>query len=213
MLEPAGMPCAVCFVSNAMKALLLSSSLIASLLLPSCSLFHPPETVLKAGAPVPGPVRDAPLYEWNGEGVSGPARVTIDLGEQKARIYKGGQEVGWTYVATGVDGRRTPSGNFNITEKIVDKRSNLWGVMVDANGDTVNSNAQNGVSAVPEGGHFVGARMPHWMRLTSGGIGMHGGPIPHPGSPASHGCIRLPYDMATYMYEALPEGTPVRIVD
>ncbi|MDB6075339.1 MAG: hypothetical protein JWO89_2979 [Verrucomicrobiaceae bacterium] len=202
---------AVIFIT--MKASFLSRSLAAALLLPSCSLFHPPETVLKAGAPVPGPVKDAPLFEWNGSEATGPARVTIDLGEQKARIYKGGQQVGWTYVATGVDGRRTPSGNFSITEKIADKRSNLWGVMVDAEGDTVNSNARNGVSPVPEGGHFVGARMPHWMRLTGGGIGMHGGPIPRPGHTASHGCIRLPYAMATHMYEALPTGTPVSIVD
>ena len=196
-----------------MKTLLLFCSLAATVVLPSCSLYHPPETVKKAGAPVPGKVLDAPLFEWHGSDVAGPARVTIDLGEQKARIYKGGEQVGWTYVATGVDGRRTPSGHFSIMEKIVDKHSNLWGIMVDANGDTVNSNAHNGVSSVPEGGHFVGAPMPHWMRLTGGGIGMHGGPIPHPGQPASHGCIRLPYDMATYLYETLPEGTPVTIVD
>ena len=55
--------------------------------------------------------------------------------------------------------------------------------------------------------------MPHWMRLTSYGIGMHGGPIPDPGQPASHGCIRLPYEMATLMFEHLPEGTPVTLVD
>ena len=198
-----------------MKHVLLSFSLFSTVILPSCSLIHwagrPVETVAKAGAPVPGPVVDAPLFEWNGSGVPGPARVTIDLGEQKAHIYKGGQQVGWTYVATGVEDHPTPTGHFSIMEKIADKRSNLWGIMVDANGDTVNGNAHNGVSSVPNGGHFVGAPMPHWMRLTGSGIGMHGGPIPHPGSPASHGCVRLPYDMATYLYESLPEGTPVTI--
>ena len=204
-----------------MKVSLLPLSILASLALPSCSLVRwaerpvgaPSETIAKAGAPVPGAVVDAPLYEWNGSGVSGPARVAIDLGEQKARIYKGGQQVGWTYVATGVEDHRTPTGQFSIMEKLADKRSNLWGIMVDASGDTVNGNAHNGVSSVPRGGHFVGAPMPHWMRLTGSGIGMHGGYIPHPGSPASHGCIRLPYDMATYLYEALPEGTPVTITN
>ncbi len=194
-----------------MKALAYTALLLAALSLSSCSLYHPPETIAKAGAPVPGDVRNAPLYEWHGSDVAGPARVTIDLNEQKAHIYKGGQQVGWTYVATGVEGHRTPTGTFNIMEKIVDKRSNLWGIMVDSGGDTVNGNAHNGVSTVPHGGHFVGAPMPHWMRLTGYGIGMHGGPIPHPGSPASHGCIRLPYDMAGVLYDSLPEGTPVTI--
>ena len=196
-----------------MKTFSSSLSLLALLVLPACSLFHPQEVVMKPGAPVPGPERNAPLFEWNGEGVSGPARVAIDLGEQKAHIYKGSKEVGWTYVATGVEEHPTPTGHFSIMEKQAEKRSNLWGIMVDANGDTVNRNAHNGVSNVPAGGHFVGASMPHWMRLTGGGVGMHGGNIPHPGSPASHGCIRLPYDMASYLYGALPEGTPVTIVN
>ncbi len=196
-----------------MKTSAFSSFLLAAVVLPSCSLPHPPPTSAKAGAATPGVAVNPPLYEWHGADVPGPAHVTIDLSEQKAHIFKGGQQVGWTYVATGVDGRNTPTGHFNIMEKIADKRSNLWGIMVDGSGDTVNGNAHNGVSNVPHGGHFVGAPMPHWMRLTGYGIGMHGGPIPHPGLPASHGCIRLPYDMANYLYESLPEGTPVTIVN
>jgi lipoprotein-anchoring transpeptidase ErfK/SrfK len=163
------------------------------------------EEVIKEPEPI--------LFEWNGEEATGPATVKISLAEQKARIYKKGQEVGWTYVATGVEGHRTPTGSFRILEKKEDKYSNLWGVVVDANGDTVVSDARNGTSRVPGGGRFVGASMPNWMRLTSSGIGMHGGPIPNPGSPASHGCIRLPYEMAQHMFAALPSGTPVTITN
>jgi lipoprotein-anchoring transpeptidase ErfK/SrfK len=54
--------------------------------------------------------------------------------------------------------------------------------------------------------------MPNWMRLTGYGIGMHAGIIPNPGSPASHGCIRLPQYMSERLFENAVEGTPVTIV-
>jgi len=54
--------------------------------------------------------------------------------------------------------------------------------------------------------------MPYFMRLTKGGVGMHGGPIPESRDPASHGCIRLPYSLAPIVYESVKIGTPVRVV-
>jgi lipoprotein-anchoring transpeptidase ErfK/SrfK len=53
--------------------------------------------------------------------------------------------------------------------------------------------------------------MPHWMRLTGGGIGMHAGIIPNPGLPASHGCIRLPAPMAATLYQVVAPGSKVVI--
>ena len=151
------------------------------------------------------------LFEWEGDNIPGAPTVKISLGEQKARIFKDGQPVGWTYVATGLSGHSTPTGSFRIMEKVADKRSNRWGVIVNSAGRTVDGEARSGREAIPSGGRFVGASMPHWMRLTGYGIGMHGGPIPRPGSPASHGCIRLPYEMAGILFQNLPSGTPVQI--
>ena len=54
--------------------------------------------------------------------------------------------------------------------------------------------------------------MPYWMRLTSYGIGMHVGAIPNPGSPASHGCIRMPEATARLVFASSRIGTPVKIV-
>lgn len=153
------------------------------------------------------------LFEWEGDNVPGTPTVKISLGEQKARIYKDGQPVGWTYVATGVSAHPTPKGNFRIMEKVADKRSNRWGVVVNSSGNTVDREARSGREAIPAGGRFVGASMPHWMRLTGYGIGMHGGPIPRPGQPASHGCIRLPFEMAGVMFRNLPSGTSVQITE
>lgn len=151
------------------------------------------------------------LFEWKGDDVPGPLRVTIDLSEQKARLTKGGTSVGWTYVATGTANHRTPTGSFSIQEKVRDKHSNTYGVIVNRNGAVVDGDARRGRERIPAGGRFVGAPMPYWMRLTGYGIGMHKGPIPNPGSPASHGCIRLPEIMAAKIFSLAPVGTTVTI--
>lgn len=197
-----------------MKHTAASLLLAALVCLPSCSFVKARRELAaaqKAAAEAPPPA--PPLFEWSKPGAIAKPVVKIDLGEQKARIYDNGTEVAWTYVATGTSNRPTPQGKFSISEKKVDKASNRWGIIVDAAGNTVNWNACNGVSRIPPGGRFIGAPMPNWMRLTSGGVGMHGGPIPNPGSTASHGCIRLPYEMAKLMYEALPPGTSVTIAE
>lgn len=198
-----------------MKAATFLSALALATGLTSCQLPQfgaPSEVVRRAIYVLPADASSSPLYVWHGAGEPGPVRVTIDLSEQKAYVFRNQQNIAWSYVATGRGGFRTPSGTFRITEKVVDKRSNKYGSVVNANGVVINGNATSGVHAVPSGGKFVGAKMPYWMRLTSTGVGMHAGPIPNPGAPASHGCIRLPYTMAQMLYSIAPMGTPVTIV-
>ncbi len=184
-------------------------------LLPACqstgTKTDTPETTAAGKLMEVGGIKMTMLFDWNGAGVKGPVSIRINREEQMARIYKGGQEVGWTYVATGVKGHRTPAGSFRIQEKKKDKHSNLWGTIQDAEGNVVTSDARSGRDRVPAGGKFSGARMAHWMRLTSDGIGMHRGHIPNPGSPASHGCIRLPGGMAEIIFSEVRVGTPVTI--
>src|SRR5260370_41640900 len=60
----------------------------------------------------------------------------------------------------------------------------------------------------PRGTVFRGAPMPYFLRI-QGGIGMHAGYLP--GYPASHGCIRLPKEMAVHFFQNAPVGTPVAI--
>ncbi len=149
---------------------------------------------------------------WEEKPGDGPMRVKLDLSEQTAYFYKGNVVVGRSRVATGKGKHRTPTGTFSITEKIVDKRSNLYGKIYDKNGILVNGDADTRKHSPPPGGKYVGAAMPYWMRLTSYGIGMHVGPIPNPGQPASHGCIRMPRQMAKILFENVEIGTPVKIV-
>lgn len=194
-----------------MKAACIVFAGLSALVLSSCQTSRQ-EVVRKGIFVQPANASQAPLYVWHGSGQPGPMRVTIDLSQQKAFIFRNNQTVGWSYVATGKSGYSTPTGSFAISEKVAEKRSSRYGHIVDGNGGTINSDATAGVSRVPSGGRFVGARMPYWMRLTSYGIGMHAGYIPNPGSPASHGCIRLPHDLAQKLYAEAPTGTRVTII-
>ncbi len=205
----------------AMKTRRCLLALLSTLLLCQCELpqfselsFFPAlrETVRRPLMVLPASASQSPLYVWHGGGTPGPLSVNIDLSEQKAYLFKNGQSVGWTYVATGRSGFATPTGTFRIMEKIADKRSNRYGMVYDSHGNVVNSNATAGVSRVPPGGRFVGARMPYWMRITGYGVGLHAGNIPNPGSPASHGCIRLPRSMASTIFQNASVGTRVTIM-
>ncbi len=145
------------------------------------------------------------------EEIQGSPKIEISLGSQQAYFYKGGQLVTTSPVSTGKPGFRTPKGSFKISQKLRVHRSNLYGQYVNrSTGAVVNDDADVRKDPKPKGAKFVGAVMPYWMRV-NGGIGMHQGYTP--GYPASHGCIRLPAQMAQLFYANAPVGTPVRITD
>ena len=150
------------------------------------------------------------LYEWHDDGGPGKVSACISLSDQIAEFERGGREIGWCYVATGKEGHATSPGNYTITEKVLDKYSDTYGWIEDDYGNVVNPDAKSS-DRVPKGMHYVPAPMPNWMRITSYGVGMHGGVIPEPGEPASHGCIRLPKDFAPILYDSVAVGTPVTI--
>lgn len=141
----------------------------------------------------------------------GPVSITVNLTEQRAYFYQGEKLVGVALVATGREGFGTPAGNYNIIEKLVEKRSNLYGTNYDADGNIAKESADVRLHPPPPGGRFEGAEMPYWMRLTKSGIGLHQGPIPVPGSPASHGCIRVSKLVVQDFFANAPLNTPVRI--
>jgi hypothetical protein len=51
--------------------------------------------------------------------------------------------------------------------------------------------------------------MPYFMRLSCLDFGMHAGVVPN--YPASHGCIRLPWEAAEKLYSEVPVGTVVTV--
>jgi hypothetical protein len=145
---------------------------------------------------------------WEGDGVQGPPEIVIDLGDQVARYYKGGQLVGVSQISSGREGYGTTTGAFRVTEKDIDHRSSIYGSYLDAEGIVVDDDVDVRKDPKPPGAKFLGASMRYFMRI-NGGIGMHEGYLP--GMPASHGCIRMPTRMARIFFEATPHGTPVQV--
>ncbi len=135
--------------------------------------------------------------------------IKIQLATQRAMLMNGEQVVMDYPVSTGTKSRPTPAGEYNVLEKIKDKRSNLYGKILNAEGDVINSDADSKTDTVPEGGKFLGAPMMYWMRLTNDGIGHHIGNVPR--YPASHACIRGPSKTMPLIYSKMGVGNRVVI--
>lgn len=108
-------------------------------------------------------------------------RVEISLSSQRATLFKNEKAVESTPISTGVQGKATKPGNYIVTNKEPLHASSI----------------------------YKGAKMPFFMRLNCGDFGMHQGAVT--GSPASHGCVRLPAAIARKWYARLPAGTEVSI--
>lgn len=112
----------------------------------------------------------------------GQLHAYVDLGAQLVTVYRGPSRIGVSTISSGMPGHETPNGVFEILQKREEHYSNLYN----------------------------DAPMPYMQRLTWDGIAFHVGTLP--GEPASHGCIRLPRDFATALFELTKLGTVVEIV-
>jgi lipoprotein-anchoring transpeptidase ErfK/SrfK len=137
------------------------------------------------------------------------SRVVISISRQRAYLMVGDEIAIDTPVSTGKTAGMTPTGKFTISEKEKDHRSNLYGDFVDGRGRTVRSGVSTRIDSAPSGTRFRGAPMRFFCRF-NGAIGMHVGILP--GYPASHGCVRLPSDIAPLIYEKVKVGTPVEVM-
>jgi hypothetical protein len=134
-------------------------------------------------------------------------RVEIDLSRQTASLIRGGRVVMRSPVSSGRYGHLTETGSFKVIEKERNHRSSIYGKIVDSYGRTVIADADVDMH-VPRGCRFVPAPMPYFMRF-HGADGLHAGYLP--GYPASHGCVRMPDQMAIAFYNAVEVGTPVHV--
>jgi hypothetical protein len=108
-----------------------------------------------------------------------PILAIVSLHSQRITVY---DDQGWILrapVSSGQKGRETPAGIFSVIEKVEEHYSNL----------------------------YDDAFMPHMQRITWSGIALHGGVLP--GYPASHGCIRMPFDFAERLFDATRLGMRV----
>lgn len=131
----------------------------------------------------------------------GSTYAEVDLSAQHMWYIVDGGVALDTDVVTGVPtpDKETPSGVYSILEK--ELNSTLVGEIVPSTGQ-------------PEYRTVVA----FWMRVTWSGIGFHdatwqpafGGSLYANGA-GSHGCINMPYDQASALYNMMPVGTPVII--
>ena len=158
--------------------------------------FKSPEEILNQG------------FWDNDPSLKGPLRIVIDLSHQKVIYYKGDVEIGLSPTSTGMEGHRTPRGNFSISRKDATHRSGSYGELIDKDGNVVDPAFEMGSKPIPAGLRYRGAPMFSGMHIYKG-IWMHEGEVT--GYPVSHGCIRLPAKMARIFFEHTPVGTPVTI--
>jgi hypothetical protein len=137
------------------------------------------------------------------------SHIKINLKTQRGLLMNGDEIVMDYPICSGTKSRPTPTGTFYILEKLVEKSSNRYGRIYDAEGTCVNSDADATSDPIPEGGKFQGAPMNYWMRLTNDGVGHHIGPIRR--YPASHACVRGPSQTIPTVYGKVKPGTQVVI--
>jgi lipoprotein-anchoring transpeptidase ErfK/SrfK len=136
-----------------------------------------------------------------------PYRVEVDLGRQTAYLLRGRHVVMQSPISSGRYGHLTETGSFKVIEKERNHHSSIYGKIVDPSGRTVIADADVDMR-VPRGCRFVPAPMPYFMRF-HGADGLHAGYLP--GYPASHGCVRMPEELAIAFYNAVEVGTPVTV--
>lgn len=142
---------------------------------------------------------------------SSNTKVKVNLADQRAQLIlrEGEKEtvVLDTPCTTGKAGKRTPAGNFRITEKIVTKRSTIFGRLYK-NGRQVYGGDRRKYPGSYD--RYVGSPLPYWMRLTGDGIGMHFSKYVKR-YPGSNGCIRMPKEPVQTIFKKTRKGTPVTI--
>lgn len=140
----------------------------------------------KSSAPIDTPIDQLKPGEfiWAPELVpGGPLVMVISIAEQRGYLYRNGIRIAVTTVSTGKKGNETPTGVFTILQKNKDHRSNL----------------------------YDDAPMPFMQRLTWDGVALHAGKLP--GYPASHGCVRLPYQFARVLFDTSDFNMTVIVTD
>jgi hypothetical protein len=134
--------------------------------------------------------------------------VIINLTEQTAYLLENGRVAFISPIASGKEGWGTPTGSFRVISKDLNHRSGNFGLVVDSFGRIINPNATP-ASYVPPGCRYEPAPMPYFMEFRKF-VGMHAGFLP--GYPASHGCVRMPRDLAAEFFARVRVGTPVNVI-
>ena len=136
------------------------------------------------------------------------SHVVVSISQQRVFLMMG-DEVGIdSPISSGKAGHETPTGHFAVLEKDPNHRSTLYGAFCDSHNRIVRAGVSLHIDSAPSGTHFIGAPM-LWFCRFHDAVGMHVGILP--GYAASHGCVRLPADIAPLIYNKVKVGTEVDV--
>ncbi|MCF7790283.1 MAG: L,D-transpeptidase [Prosthecobacter sp.] len=140
------------------------------------------------------------------------ASIEIDLTRQEMRLLNADKAaVVVTQISSGRNTSPTPTGDFKVLEKLPTKFSNRYGKFVKPDTrEVVVWRTWEHHGPPPQGTRYEGYEMPHWLRLTWPGVGIHQGEF-RPGELSSKGCIRTPAEPQQVIWEHAQVGTPVHI--
>lgn len=162
---------------------------------------------VSSGPDHPPPAIPDDVSYWAGDGVAGSPMIRISRADQKAYFYKGDELVGVSRISSGREDKGTPAGNYRVTDKQKNHKSNVYGVFKNAQGEVIDDSVDIREKPVPPpGARFVPAPMPNFIRF-NGAVGLHTGYLP--GYPASAGCVRMPHHMSEKFFQHTPIGTSV----
>ena len=191
-------------------AILLGCLLTSVLLVGRLSATEGDKAKMKPASELLSKQEQGKIYPSVLERASGePLSIVISLSKQRAYLMVGSRVAVDSPISSGRRNGWTPKGSFQILEKDPNHFSNLYGNFVDGTGTVIRSGVSSKIDSAPSGTHFRGAPMKYFLRLTPQGVGMHAGILP--GYPASHGCIRLPVEMAQIIYSKVTLNTPVTV--
>jgi len=140
----------------------------------------------------------------------GDPKILVNLTTQQAFFYRGKVLIGQASISSGRREFETPPGKYRVIQKDADHVSSQYGAYMARSGAIVQRDVDVSEDPRPRGARFVGAKMPYFLRFTEG-YGMHAGYVPQ--FRASHGCIRLPPEMAKHFFEAAEIGTRVEVIE
>ena len=188
------------------------AAFICSVMAQPASLVPPKKQQKRAAElikkPDPPKVKPRVLEKATADNVS----IYISLSKQRAYLRVYDEIAVDSPISSGKRAGMTPAGDYKIMEKDSDHRSSVYGDFVSSRtGRVVRAGVSTRIDSAPSGTVYRGAPMRWFMRLTNEGVGMHTGILP--GYPASHGCIRLPDEIAKLFYTKVKIGTPVSVGD
>ncbi len=140
--------------------------------------------VIKRVLPINGPIRYGE-WHWDDAGVpDGPLVITVDLQARVISVFRDGYEIGAAAALLGTPEHPTPVGTFPILTK---ERHNV-------------------------SEKYNNAPMPWTLRMTWDGVAIHGGSTVERGY-ASHGCVGVPDEFASRLFDIAKVGDVVIVTD